>query len=160
MMKQSSFSIFILLGAVILAALFLGNSDPIPVATGGAKVNSLLAEVPAGGWIAGKAVGAFVSFVLSGITLSTVGFVGSELRKWWRNRQYQPKWKSGPSAYWQKNAPVAPKQAKSLSLDQKIELAMYRKFSSMAKSDERPQSHQSVIVQQTQSQADEFELRF
>ena len=159
-MKQSSIPVFIILSVVILAALFLGNSDPIPVATGEAEVNSLLAEVPAGGWIAGKAVGGLFSFVLSGIALSIVGFIGSELRKWLRNRQYQPKWKSGPGAYWQKNAPVAPKQTKSLSLDQKIELAMYRKFSSMAKTDEQHQSHQPVIMQQIQPQVDEFDLRF
>ena len=141
------------LAIIIFAALFLGNSDPISAATGQAEANALLADIPAGGWIADKALNSLFSIVLSGIVLSIAGFTLSLVRKWWRDRQYQkPAWKSGPNANWQQNSP---KQPKLISTEQMMQMALLQRLAPLTKAS-KPQMPM-VIGQQTD---DELNLRF
>jgi hypothetical protein len=111
--------IILALVVIVAAALFLGNSDSISTATSQAEANALLGNIPAGGWIASKLLSTLFSIVLSGIVAGIAGVLIAQGRKWWRDRQYQPKWKSGPDAKWRQKADRQPKTRTSEEMLQK-----------------------------------------
>ena len=153
-MKNSPYLLLLLLLIILATALFLANSDPISAATGQAEANALLSNIPAGGWLPDKLLNSLFSIILSSIVLSIAGFALSQLRKWWRERQYQkPKWKSGPNAYWQQSTP---KQPKPISTEQMMQMALLQRLAPPRKS---PKPQMPMVINQPQPD-DELNLRF
>ena len=151
-MREAPYIILILL-VIVAASLFLGNSDPIPVATGQAEANALLSEIPAGGWIANKFMGTLFSIVLSGVVLGIAGVFVAQGRKWLRDRQYAPKWKRGPNAQWQEKSPRQPK----MDPNQMLQLAMLEKLT--PSSPKTPATPPYTLSQQSQPE-ESLDLRF
>jgi hypothetical protein len=135
--------IILALVVIVAAALFLGNSDPISTATSQAEANALLGSIPAGGWIASKLLSTLFSIVLSGIVVSIAGIATVQIRKWWRDHQYQPRWKSGPDAKWRQKAA---RQPKARTTEQMLQKAM-RKYQTPPQS-KASQQMPFIVVQQ------------
>ncbi len=150
---RSSPLLFVLLTILVAAALFLGNSDPINTATAHAEASDVLAEIPAGAWLADKLLSTLFSIVLSGIVLSIAGFITVQLRNWWPDRQYQQRnWKSGPNAYWQQSQPKTPKP---ISPEKMMQMALLQRLLPPAQSS--PTQMPMIVSQPTD---DEPDLRF
>ena len=154
-MREAPYIILILL-IIIAAALFLGNSDPIPVATGRAEASALLGNVPAGGWIASQFMGALFKIILSGVVLGIAGVFITQTRKWLRDRQYTQGWKSGPNAQWQAKAP---RQSKALDTNQMLQLAMLERLSPSGTKAPAATTPPYIISQQPQAE-ENLDLRF
>ena len=153
-MREAPYIILILL-IIVAASLFLGNSDPIPVATGQAEANALLSEIPAGGWIANKFMGTLFSIILSGVVLGIAGVFIAQGRKWLRDRQYTQIWRPGPNAQWSEKAPRQPK----MDANQMLQLAMLEKLT--PSSPKAPAAPAPPYILSQQSQPEEsLDLRF
>lgn len=152
-MREAPYIILILL-IIVAASLFLGNSDPIPVATGQAEANALLSEIPAGGWIANKFMGTLFSIILSGVVLGIAGVFIAQGRKWLRDRQYTQKWKGGPNAQWNEKAPKQPK----MDANQMLQLAMLEKLTPL--SSKTPTTTPPYILSQQPQPEESLDLRF
>ena len=153
-MQNSPYPLLLFLLIILATALFLANSDPISAATSQAEANALLANIPAGGWIADKLLSSLFSIVLSGVVLSIAGFALSLIRKWWRERQYQkPAWKSGLSAYWHQKFP---KQPKPMTAEQMMQMALLQRLPPTQK---LPSPQIRMVTTQPQAD-DDLDLRF
>jgi hypothetical protein len=150
---RSFYMPFIFLIAIVAAALFLGSSDPISVATAHAEASDLLADVPAGAWLADKLLSTLFSIVLSGIVLGIAGLMISQTRQWWRERQYkQRNGKGGPNAHWQQSQPKTPKP---ISPEKMMQMALLQRLLPPAQSS--PTQMPMIVSQPTD---DEPDLRF
>jgi hypothetical protein len=152
-MREIPYVILILL-VIVAAALFLGNSDPISAATGRAEANAALSKVPAGGWVASQFLGALFKIVLSGVVLGIAGVVIAQVRKWLRDRQYQPRWQSGPNAQWQTKTP---KQPKPMDVNQMMQWAIIQRLTPPSTNAQPTQPY--VFSQQTQPE-ENLDLHF
>ncbi len=153
-MNNFPYSLFLLLIVILATALILGNSDPISAATGQAEANALLSDIPAGGWLADKFLNSLFSIALSSVVFSITGFALAQLRKWWRERQYQkPTWKSGSNAYWQQNTP---KQSKPMSTEEMMQMALLQRLVPPTKSSK---AQVPMVINQSQAD-DDLDLRF
>ena len=155
-MREAPYIILILL-VIIGAALFLGSSDPISVATGRAEANALLSDVPAGGWLASQFTGALFKIVLSGVVLGIAGVFIAQARKWLRDREYQPKWKGGPNANFQTKAT---RQPKAMDANQMLQLAMIERLTPSSKQEPYTPAQQPFVRSQQPQVEESLDLRF
>ena len=152
--------IILALIVIVAAALFIGNSDPIGVVTGQAEANTVLSEVPAGGWIAKQFLGALFKIVLSGIVLGIAGVLIAQARKWLRDRQFkQKKWNSGPNAQWQQQTPKSSRQPK-MTTEQMLQLAMLERLTPPTGGERTSVPRQPFVISQQPQAEEKLDLRF
>jgi hypothetical protein len=162
-MREAPYIVLILV-VIAAAALFMGNSDPISVATGEAEANAILSDVPAGGWLAGLFVSTLFKIVLSGVVLGIATLFISEFKKYLRDRQFNKRivWKSGTNTYWQKQEKTSeqPKNPR-MSPEQTLMLSMIEHLTPSSKKRASITPTQPPFVVSQQSQAEEqLDLRF
>jgi len=155
--------IVLFLVVVAAAALFMGNSDPISVATGEAEVNALLSDVPASGWVASLFISSLFKIVLSGIVLGGASLFIGEAKKYLRDRQFNKRiaWKSGSNAQWQKQD-KSPQQSRKprISTEHKLILSLIEQLTPSSKKGSSATSVQPPFVVQQPQAEENLDLRF
>jgi hypothetical protein len=160
-MREAPYIVLILV-VIAAAALFVGNSDSIPAATGQAEANAILSDIPAGGWIASLFLSSLFNIVLSGVVLGIASLLISEAKKHLRDRQFIKRiaWKSGSNAYWQKEkkAPKQPRQPR-ISNEQRVLLSVIDHLTPSSKSNSTSTPTQPPLVVSQQPE-EKLNLRF